>query len=338
MKNIIVTGGAGFIGSNLVDLLIKKKYFIIIIDKLNYASNKKNFSKLPSNRYIFFKNDICNQKKISKIIKKYKPIGLFNLAAETHVDRSIDNADNFIKSNIYGVYSILQAIRQNINLLNKKFRFVHISTDEVFGDIKKNKFSKELDPYNPSSPYASSKASADLIIKSFVRTYNFPAIITNCCNNYGPKQFPEKLIPKIITKFLKNENIPIYGNGLQEREWLYVEDHCRALYSVFKYGKIGESYNIGSGEIHNNKFVTNMIIKVLKENFNLRSQSKIQYVKDRPGHDKRYALNSTKITKTKWKKKYLLLSGLIKTISWYLNNTIYYKKKKPSYFKRLGNI
>jgi dTDP-glucose 4,6-dehydratase len=218
MKTIVITGGLGFIGSNLINILSKKNYFIINIDKVTYASNFNNISSNIKN-YKFYKQDINNQNFIKKILDKYNPSLIFNLAAETHVDRSIDGPKQFINSNIYGVFNLLEAIKK----FKKKIKLIHVSTDEVYGDIINNKSSKESDAYNPSSPYSASKASGDLLIKSYIRTYKLPAIITNCCNNYGPNQYPEKLIPTIIYKIINNKPITIYGTGRNIREWIYVK-------------------------------------------------------------------------------------------------------------------
>lgn len=338
MKKVIVTGGLGFIGSHLIKLLLKKKYFVINIDKISYSSNFKNLEDINKN-YLFYKIDINNKKKIKKILSQHKPIGIFNLAAETHVDRSIENPKNFIYSNINGVYNILEVIRKYLKENKiKKFKFIHISTDEVYGDIKKNRYSREDDAYNPSSPYASSKASADLIIKSYFRTFNLPAIITNCSNNYGPNQHPEKLIPKIIINLKNNKNIPIYGNGKNQREWIHVSDHCNALLKVFKKGKPGESYNIGSKIIINNIALAKKIISLYKKNY--KTISKIILVSDRPGHDKRYALNSSKIkNKLQWVVKNKFNRGIKETINWYLNNEEWIRNiKNKDYKKRIGII
>ena len=247
MKTIIVTGGLGFIGSNLINTISKKNYFIINIDKCSYASNPKNiFTNLKN--YKFYKEDINNKSFIKSILNKYSPSTIFNLAAETHVDRSIDSPKKFIASNITGVFVLLELIKEQ----RKKSKLIHISTDEVYGDIKKNHSSKETDAYNPSSPYSASKAAGDLLIRSYVRTYKIPAIITNCCNNFGPYQYPEKLIPTVIYNILNKKLIPIYGKGKNEREWIYVEDHCNALIKIADKGIVGENYNIGSGTILNN--------------------------------------------------------------------------------------
>jgi dTDP-glucose 4,6-dehydratase len=324
MKTIIVTGGLGFIGSNLINLLNKKNYFIINIDKVSYSSNFKNISNNIKN-YKFYKQDINNQNVIKRILNKYNPSLIFNVAAETHVDRSIDSPKEFIKSNILGVFNLLEAIR----VYKKKIKLIHVSTDEVYGDIKKNKKSKELDAYNPSSPYAASKASSDLIIKSYFRTYKIPAIITNCCNNFGPNQYPEKLMPTIIYKIINKEPIPIYGKGGNVREWIYVKDHCNALIKIAEKGIIGENYNIGSEVILNNIQIANKIISIFKKITDSRNvKSKIHFVRDRPGHDLRYCLDSSKITnKLKWRCKSNFDEKIIETIIWYIN------KFKTNYFK-----
>ena len=244
-KNIIITGGLGFIGSNLIETLIKKKYFVVNVDKANYASNfynTKKFHNLPN--YKFYKLDINNKKKIKTIFNKYKPSAIFNLAAETHVDRSIDNPDQFIKSNIFGVYNLLEIFRE-FQKKNKKSKFIHISTDEVFGDVLSGR-SKETDAYKPSSPYAASKASSDHLVYSYIRTYKLNGIVTNCSNNYGPNQHPEKLIPKLIYNIIHNLPLPLYARGKNSREWIFVKDHCEALLKVYEKGKAGEFYNIGS--------------------------------------------------------------------------------------------
>jgi dTDP-glucose 4,6-dehydratase len=295
MKTIIITGGLGFIGSNLIELLLKKKLYVVNVDKITYSSNFYNTKEFDKNKnYKFIKCDI-NDKKIKNILLKFKPSCIFNLAAETHVDRSIDSPSDFINSNILGVYNLLESFRSYLKI-NKKSKLIHISTDEVYGDVLKGR-SDENYAYKPSSPYAASKASSDHLVYSYVRTYNLPAIITNCSNNYGPKQHPEKLIPKLIYNILNNKSLPIYGKGKNSREWIYVMDHCEALFEVFKKGKIGEFYNIGSNKNLNNIQICKSLLKISKNIIKNKSNIKINFVKDRPGHDIRYALNSNKIKK-----------------------------------------
>ena len=335
MKKIIVTGGLGFIGSNLIDLLLKKNYFVINIDKATYSSNYYNVKEFKNSKnYKFIKLDIKN-KKFRNILFKFKPHGIFNLAAETHVDRSIDNPDNFIQSNIVGVYNLLENFKSYSK--RNKSKLIHISTDEVYGDILTGR-SHERFPYQPSSPYAASKAASDHLVSSYVRTYKIPAIVTNCSNNYGPKQHPEKLIPKLIYNILNNKPLPIYGNGTNSREWIYVKDHCEALIKVFLKGKIGEFYNIGSNKNMNNLQVTRELLKNSKKLIQLGKNVKINFVKDRPGHDVRYALNSDKIKKKlSWRPKTSFSNGIKLTLNWYFENKSYYKSlSKKDILNRLG--
>ena len=277
---------------------------------------------------------------ILETLKKYKPHAVFNLAAETHVDRSIDNPEPFIKSNINGVYNLLEAMRSYNRKNQVKIKLIHISTDEVYGDITNKSLRADEDyPYRPSSPYAASKASADHLVRSYVRTYNFPAIISNCSNNYGPNQFPEKLIPKLIFNILNNKELPIYGKGLNSREWIYVEDHCKALEIISRKGKIGENYNVGSEKNMTNLELTKLIIKIMKIKLPaIGKKVKIKFVKDRPGHDVRYALNSKKIKKElKWSTSTEIYNGLLKTIDWYIKNFKYFETiKKKEYANRIG--
>tara|TARA_Y100000389_G_C17404786_1_gene487440 strand:- start:310 stop:1329 length:1020 start_codon:yes stop_codon:yes gene_type:complete len=323
MKKIIVTGGLGFIGSNLINLLLKKKYFVINIDKITYSSNFYNTKEFRNNKnYRFIKCDI-NSKKIKTILNKYKPSGIFNLAAETHVDRSIDSPKVFIESNIVGVFNLLEFFRK-FSKKNPTSKLIHISTDEVYGDILKGR-SDERYPYDPSSPYAASKASSDHLVSSYMRTFKIPAIVTNCSNNYGPKQHPEKLMPKLIHNIINNKKLPIYGKGKNSREWIYVEDHCEALIRIYERGKIRNFYNIGSNKNEINLEISRKLINVAKTKIKIGKNVKIEFVKDRPGHDVRYALNSNKIIKElKWKPKTDFKEGLKKTFMWYLNNLDYY--------------
>ena len=341
MKKVVVTGGSGFIGSNLVKYLLKKKYYVINIDKLSYSANPYNVKNLKKNKkYIFIKTDLNNKKKIFQMLKKYEPAVIFNLAAETHVDRSIDSPRNFINSNILGVYNLLESILIYKKKYKKKIKLIHISTDEVYGDLIKGK-SNEKYPYNPSSPYSASKASADHLVKAYIKTYKLPAIISNCCNNYGPNQFPEKLIPKLIFNIINNRTLPIYGKGKNSREWIHVQDHCQALLKIFYKGKIGESYNVGSNQNIKNIDMAKKLIKILKTDLIMIGNNvKIKFVRDRPGHDFRYALDCKKIHKElKWKSKIDLNEGLVDTFRWYLNNKDFFTSiSKKLYAKRLGLI
>ena len=337
MKNIVITGGLGFIGSNLIKLLIKKKFRIINIDNASYSSNFyniKNF-KLAKN-YKFIKCNI-EDKKIYDIFLKYKPVVVFNLAAETHVDRSIDRPQKFISTNINGTFNLLECFKRYNKKNRTKKKLIHVSTDEVYGDILKGR-SGENFPYKPSSPYAASKAASDHLVYSYVKTYDLPAIITNCSNNYGPRQHPEKLIPKLIYNIINNKNLPIYGKGINSREWIHVDDHCEALFQIFKYGKIGEFYNIGSNKNLNNLEITKTLLLIAKKKIKLGSKVKIIFVKDRPGHDLRYAINSNKIKDMLgWKPKIKFYEGLQLTFDWYLKNKMYYKSiSKKDILNRFG--
>ena len=337
MQKIIVTGGLGFIGSNLIELLLRDGYFVINIDKVSYASNYynvKDFKK--NNNYIFKKYDINNQNKIYLLLKKYNPVAIFNLAAETHVDRSIDGPKVFINSNVIGTFKLLESFRK-YSQYNKKIKLIHISTDEVYGDILKGRTSENY-PYKPSSPYAATKAASDHLVSSYVRTYGLKAIITNCSNNFGPRQHPEKLIPKLIHNIISNKTLPIYGKGLNSREWIYVKDHCEALIKIFQRGKIGNFYNIGSNKNKTNLEICKKLINIGSKNIKIGKNVKIKFVKDRPGHDIRYALNSNKLMKElNWKPKTNLFDGLNSTFKWYLNNLNYYSSiKAKDATKRVG--
>ena len=338
MKKIIVKVGSGFIGTNLVDFLIKKKFFVITLDKLTYSSTKYRDKFRSRKNYKLIKVDIINKKKITNIIKKYKPKVIFNLAAETHVDRSIDGPNDFIHTNINGTFSLLESLRF-LKKNNIKPKLVHISTDEVYGDIKKNIRSKENHKYEPSSPYSASKASADHLVKAYIRTYNLNAVISNCCNNYGPYQFPEKLIPKMISNIFNNKELPIYAKGVNSREWIHVNDHCEALFKLYLKGKKGECYNVGSGINLRNIDLVKKLIQICKSiKIKIGNKTKVKFVKDRPGHDFRYALDNKKIfKKLNWKPKIDFEKGLIKTLIWYSENRDFIKNiSKKKYEKRLG--
>ena len=338
MKKVIVTGGNGFIGSNLIIFLLKKKYFVINIDHNKYSKNSYLLKDINKKRYKFFRLDI-NNKKILTIFKKYKPDAIFNLAAETHVDRSIDRPKDFISSNILGTFNILEQIRIYKKKYKRDIKLIHVSTDEVYGDLKKNERSDEGSQYRPSSPYAASKAGADHLVKSYSRTFGIKSVISNCCNNYGPGQYPEKLIPTLIFNILKNLPLPIYGKGLNLREWIHVEDHCEGLFLIYKKGRNGESYNIGTNNNIKNLNLTKLLIKIVKKKkISIGKKVKISFVKDRPGHDLNYSLNSFKIkNKLKWRPKKTFKKGLEDTVDWYLNNTKFFNYfSKKIFFKRLG--
>lgn len=329
---ILVTGGAGFIGSNFViDFLRQNKEKLINLDALTYAGNLHNLNSLEGNpNHIFIKGNICDSKLLKSTLSKYKPHTVINFAAESHVDRSIVGPADFIKSNIIGVFNLLESVRYYCSKLSNKeknnFRFVHISTDEVYGSLgKKEEPFKEENQYKPNSPYSASKASSDHIVRAYFHTYGIPVLTTNCSNNYGPFQYPEKLIPLIILNALSKKELPIYGDGSQVRDWLHVNDHCSAIQQVIKYGRIGEVYNIGGNNEKTNLEVVNHICDLL-DSMRPREDGKsystqIKFVKDRPGHDTRYAINSSKIkSHLNWTPKETFETGIEKTVKWYLVN------------------
>lgn len=334
MKVILVTGGSGFIGSNLIRHILKNYDFRVInVDSLTYAGNLDSTLDFKDNsRYIFEKCDICDDNKIKTIFEKYNPNIIMHLAAESHVDRSIDNPKKFLETNILGTYSLLNRsyiYYQELSCDEKSnFRFHHISTDEVYGDLEGiNHLFTENTSYSPSSPYSASKASSDHLVRAWERTYGLPTLITNCSNNYGPYHFPEKLIPHVILNALQGKPLPVYGTGLQIRDWLYVEDHARALIKVALKGVVGETYNIGGHNEKTNIEVVKSICEILEElapekpKNVLNYQDLIAFVDDRPGHDFRYAIDASKIKKElKWVPEETFESGLRKTVKWYLNN------------------
>jgi dTDP-glucose 4,6-dehydratase len=325
MHNIIVTGGAGFIGSNFIRKIIKSNYNIINIDALTYASNVNYLEDIKkSKNYIFYRTDISDKKEIFKIIKKFRPKYIFNFAAETHVDNSIKNSNTFIKSNILGTYSLLESIVYNKKILKKDFKFIQISTDEVFGDVIKKKKTTEKDVYNPSSPYSATKASADHLVKAWSRTYNIPFNIIYSCNNFGPNQNREKFIPVIINSIINKKKIPLYGDGKQIRDWIYVDDNIRGILKVAFHGKKNEAYNIGANNLLSNKNLIKIICNLMISKFNFKKNifNLITHVNDRLGHDLKYSQNSNKIRNIGWKTKHNLEQGLEKTISWFLRDRI----------------
>mgnify|MGYP003951924735 CR=1 FL=1 len=351
-KSIIVTGGAGFIGSAIIRHLIKDTdYEIINIDKLTYAGNLESLKEVSNSpQYTFEQVDICNQLEIHRIFKQYQPDVVMHLAAESHVDRSIDTPAEFINTNIIGSYTMLEVARQYWLELNKEkkkiFRFHHISTDEVYGDlIKTNALFTEKTAYAPSSPYSASKASSDHLVRAWNQTYKLPVVITNCSNNYGPYQFPDKLVPLIITNAISGKPLPIYGKGEQIRDWLYVEDHAKALINVLIAGKDGETYNIGGHNEKTNLEVVKSICSVLDslmpkhlDKIN-KHEDLITFVTDRPGHDQRYAIDSSKIkNELGWKAEETFDTGIQKTVEWYLINKKWWTQVKDGSYKgeRLG--
>ncbi len=349
---LLVTGGAGFIGSALIrHILEDTDYSVINIDKLTYAGNLLSLTSVDNNkRYTFKKIDICDGIEIKQALKKYQPDVLMHLAAESHVDRSIDGPGEFIYTNVIGTFTLLQEARLYWDGLNEKkknnFRFLHVSTDEVYGDLDNtNKLFKEDTPYAPSSPYSASKASSDHLVRAWQRTYKLPTLVTNCSNNYGPYQFPEKLIPLVIINALKGKNLPIYGNGMQIRDWLYVDDHARALLHVALNGKVGETYNIGGHNEIKNIDVVKTVCRILDElvpskfDYIRKYEELICHVDDRAGHDIRYAIDASKIShELNWNPSETFLTGIRKTVEWYLQNNEWCKSVQDGTYQgeRLG--
>lgn len=345
---IIVTGGAGFIGSAVVRHIIEATNDeVLVIDKLTYAGNMESLTSVSSNeRYSFRQIDICDRSALDTAFKEFQPNAVMHLAAESHVDRSIDGPAAFIETNIVGTYVLLEATRDYWNQLSssakESFRFHHISTDEVFGDLHGTEsLFTETTPYAPSSPYSASKASSDHLVRAWLRTYGLPTLVTNCSNNYGPYHFPEKLIPLVILNALEGKPLPVYGNGCQIRDWLYVEDHARALYKVVTEGQPGETYNIGGHNERKNIDVVRTISRLLDEIVSEkpkqidRFEDLITYVTDRPGHDLRYAIDASKIERELgWKPEETFESGIKKTVEWYLANESWWRRVKDGSYSR----
>jgi len=311
-KVLLVTGGAGFIGSNFIHYMLKKypEYKVINLDKLTYAGNLENLKDVENNpNYNFIRGDIADRKIVDEIFDSRRIDAVINFAAETHVDRSIEEPGVFIQTDIYGTYVLLEAIRKYDGL------FFQISTDEVYGSIDEGSF-KEGDPLKPNSPYSASKAGAEMIARSFYKTYGTPVIVTRTSNNFGPYQYPEKVIPLFVTNLIDNKKVPLYGDGMNVRDWIYVEDNCNALDKVLHGGKVGEIYNIGAGNEKPNVWITKKIIEILG-----KSEDMIEPVDDRLGHDRRYSINCSKIKKELgWKASYNFEEALEKTVNWYVNN------------------
>ena len=342
MKKFIVTGGAGFIGSNLLRLLVPKhpEYLFINLDKLTYAGNLYSLKDIEHNRNcILEKGDIADPETIKGLFRRYTPDCVIHLAAESHVDRSIIDPSIFIRTNITGTFNLLEACREQWKARDKDkvYLFHHVSTDEVFGSLGEIGLFTEETRYDPSSPYSASKASSDHLVKAYHRTYGIPVKITNCSNNYGPYQFPEKLIPLMILNAAEGKPLPVYGKGNNIRDWLYVEDHCEAIWQVIEKGRVGETYNIGGNSEKRNIEVVKLICKILSEETDRPLgdfEKLISYVADRPGHDLRYAIDATKIKRElDWQPKETFESGLAKTVRWYLANSEWIDKIRTGKYR-----
>ena len=331
-KNILVTGGAGFIGTNFIHyvLSVRPDWHIFNLDALTYAGNPGNYDGLSdakTTKYHFIHGDITDVGLMEKLLPVEPFDAVFHFAAESHVDRSILGPKAFVQANVMGTFNLLEAFLKYWEQKEKPeaFRFIHVSTDEVYGSLGPTGYFTEKTPYDPSSPYSASKASSDHFVKAFHRTYGFPAIITNCSNNYGPYQFPEKLIPLMVLNIIENKPLPVYGDGQNIRDWLYVLDHCDALLTVFEKGILGETYNVGGNEERRNmdiiKLLCHMLDKKLERSGNQSSERLIQFVKDRPGHDRRYAINASKIkTQLGWSPAHTFEQAIETTVDWYLNH------------------
>jgi dTDP-glucose 4,6-dehydratase len=350
MQNVLVTGGAGFIGSNFVRYLqqVEPQAMVVNLDILSYAGSLENLNNLPDpNRHIFTRGDICDRPLVDSLLRQHQIDTIVHFAAETHVDRSIVYPEPFIRTNIHGTFTLLDAARTfwlEGSGEAEKCRFHHISTDEVFGSLRpQDPAWTETTPYAPNSPYAASKAASDHLVRAYGHTYGLPVTITNCSNNYGPRQFPEKLIPLLIANALHGKPLPIYGDGGQIRDWLFVEDHCDAIWNVLRKGQPGETYNIGGGNQPPNLVVVRTLCEIMDEcvpaSPYVPHESLIRFVADRPGHDRRYAMDSAKIHRELgWQPRHTLAEGLMKTAEWYLENTEWIQniQKHPDYQKWLA--
>jgi len=349
-KVYIVTGGSGFIGTNFIRFMLNNGFAerIINLDKFTYAGNPQNLLEYDNDkRYAFAQGDICDQELVQELFILHKPDVVVNFAAESHVDRSIDGPSDFIRTNISGTYTLLQKSLRYYQSLTKEdqksFRFHHVSTDEVFGSLNEDDFFTEETPYDPSSPYSASKAASDHLVRAWHRTYGLPIIISNCSNNYGPFQFPEKLIPLMVLNCLQEKPLPVYGTGDNIRDWLFVDDHCDAIHKIIEKGEIGETYNVGgNNEIKNINIVKTIcnLLDNIRPSENLKSyQELITFVKDRPGHDFRYAIDSSKLqNKLGWSPKETFETGIRKTIEWYLENITWWQDIQNNTYQqeRLG--
>ena len=344
MKKLLITGGAGFIGSNFVHLLMEDQaeYSITVLDKLTYAGNLKNLSKWIENpRFKFIKADIADKEMIHDIFSKENYDYVVHFAAESHVDRSITGPEVFLQTNIFGTFNLLEAVKKQWATDTKDKKFLHVSTDEVFGSLGSTGYFTESTPYSPNSPYSASKAASDHLVRAYFHTYHIPVVTTNCSNNYGPYHFPEKLIPLIILNCFNGKSLPVYGRGENIRDWLYVKDHCTALKLALLNGRVGETYNIGTRNEKTNLDVVQTICSIMDDYFpNKKPHSKlITYVKDRPGHDFRYAIDPTKIERELgWKPVYSFESSLKETVKWYLENEEWWKEILSGKYQEYYNL
>jgi len=329
-KTILLTGGAGFIGCNLVRTLVDSGYHVVNLDKLTYAGNVASLANVNwKPNYEFVRGDICDRITLSELFSKHRPIALCNLAAESHVDRSIDGPEEFIQTNILGTFRLLETARGYLSELSSKeqerFRFLHVSTDEVYGSLGATGYFTETTPYDPRSPYSASKASSDHLVNAYFHTYGLPTLLTNCSNNYGPYQFPEKLIPLMVGNAIAGKQLPVYGDGQNVRDWLYVSDHCTAIQAVLEKGRVGECYNVGGDSERTNLAVVHAICDIVDEIAEPLAESRrslVEFVKDRPGHDRRYAIDASKIkSELGWSPTVTFEQGLQQTIQWYLDNS-----------------